>query len=89
MPALAGLVLPTRYRGDGGLALEGLMDTPMLTDRRFPAPDTATHTAVVAILSIIIRMSSDELLRKLMLGHEPESIRKRLEELKEQEVKNA
>jgi hypothetical protein len=89
--ALAGPVLPTRYRGDGGLALagEGLMDIPMLTDRRFPTRDTATHIAVGAILSIIIHMSSDELLRKVILERELGSIRKRLEELKKQEVKNA
>ena len=66
MPALAGPVLPTRYRGDGGLALagEGVTDTPMLTDPRFPTRDTATHTTVEAILSTIIRMSIHELLHK-------------------------
>jgi len=86
--ALATPVLPTRYRGDGGSALEGLTDTPMLTDRRFPTRDTATHTAAAVILSIIIRMPIDEFLRKLVLEYEPESIRKKLGELKKQEVKN-
>ena len=63
MLALAGLVLPTRYQGDDGLALVGeeLTDTPMLTDHRFPPQDMATHTTVEAILSTTIRMSIHEL----------------------------
>ena len=66
MPVLADPVLPTPYEGDGGLALagEGLMDTPMPTDRRFLTRDTATHTKVEAILSAIIRMSIHKLLHK-------------------------
>ena len=63
---LAGPVLPTRYRGDGGLALagEGVMDIPMLTDRRFPTRGMATHTVVEAILSTIIRTFIHELFEK-------------------------
>ena len=64
MLALASLVLPTRYREEGGLALVGeeLTDIPVLTDHRFPTQDMATHTTVEAILSITIRMSIHELL---------------------------
>jgi hypothetical protein len=65
--ALGGPVLPTRYRGDGGLALAGeeLMDTVLiLTDRRFPTGDTAMHTTAEAILATIIRTSTHKLLHK-------------------------
>ena len=81
MPVLVGLVLPTRYRGDGCLALggEGVTDTPMLTDRWFPTRDTAIPATVEAIQLTVTRTPI----------HELESIRKRLEELKKQEVKNA
>ena len=81
MPVLAGQVLPTRYRGDGGLALggEGVTDTPMLTDRRFPTRDTAIPTTVEVIQLTVTHTSI----------HKLESIRKKLEELKKQEVKNA
>ena len=63
MLVLAGPVLPTRYRGGGGLALagEGHMDTPMLTDRRFPTRGTATPTAVEAILLTTIHTFTHEL----------------------------
>ena len=59
MLVLAGPALSTRYGGDGGLALagEGHTDTPMLTDRRPPIQDTATHITVGAILSSIIRIN--------------------------------
>ena len=64
MLALAGPVLPTQYQGDDGLALVGeeLTDILMLTNRRFPTQDMATHTMVEAILSTTIRMSIHELL---------------------------
>lgn len=66
MLALAGPVLLTQYRGDGGLALAGgeVSDTPMLTDRRFPTRDMLTHTTVEAILPIIIHTFIHELLQK-------------------------
>lgn len=66
MLVLADPVLPARHRGDGGLALagEGVTDTPMLTDRRFPTRGMATPTAVEAILPTVIRTFIHELLEK-------------------------
>jgi len=40
------------------------MDTPMLTDRRFPTPDMATRTTVGAILPTVIRTFIHELFEK-------------------------
>jgi len=66
VPVLATAVLPTPYEGDGGLALagEGVTDTPMLTDRRFPTQGMATPTAVEAILPTVIRTFIHELFEK-------------------------